>query len=108
MSAMGGRMDGLAVLDLFAGSGALGLEALSRGAAHATLVESAASAARVITEQVRVTQVVDLTSYYHTAAEAEADLGLASDLPTGVRARAILSIAESHEKNTRPRSILAF
>ena len=30
---------GLAVVDLFAGSGALGLEALSRGAAHATLVE---------------------------------------------------------------------
>ncbi len=32
-------LDGLAVLDLFAGSGALGLEALSRGAASATLVE---------------------------------------------------------------------
>lgn len=31
--------DGLAVLDLFAGSGALALEALSRGAARATLVE---------------------------------------------------------------------
>ncbi|MBT7126234.1 MAG: 16S rRNA (guanine(966)-N(2))-methyltransferase RsmD, partial [Gemmatimonadales bacterium] len=32
MSAMGGRFDGLSVLDLFSGSGALGLEALSRGA----------------------------------------------------------------------------
>lgn len=35
-------------LDLFAGSGAAGIEALSRGAAHATFVERDASAVRVI------------------------------------------------------------
>ena len=35
----GGVLPGGRVLDLFAGTGALGLEALSRGAAHATLVE---------------------------------------------------------------------
>ena len=35
-----GPIEGLDVLDLFAGSGALGLEALSRGAASATFVES--------------------------------------------------------------------
>ncbi len=34
-----GPLDGAVVLDLFAGSGALGIEALSRGAAHATFVE---------------------------------------------------------------------
>lgn len=34
-----GSFEGLRVLDLFAGSGALGLEALSRGAAHCTFVE---------------------------------------------------------------------
>ena len=34
-----GSFDGLAVADLFAGTGALGLEALSRGARHCTFVE---------------------------------------------------------------------
>lgn len=40
--------EGLAVLDLYAGSGALGLEALSRGASSALLVESDRRAAAVI------------------------------------------------------------
>jgi 16S rRNA (guanine966-N2)-methyltransferase len=43
-----GSFEGLRVLDGFAGSGALGLEALSRGAAHATFVESDAVATRVL------------------------------------------------------------
>ncbi|WP_067571658.1 16S rRNA (guanine(966)-N(2))-methyltransferase RsmD [Nocardia acidivorans] len=40
--------DDLRVLDLYAGSGALGLEALSRGASHALLVESDRKAAAII------------------------------------------------------------
>ena len=43
-----GPVDGASVLDLFAGSGALGLEALSRGAARAVFVESDADACRTI------------------------------------------------------------
>ena len=43
-----GPLDGLTVLDLFAGSGALGIEALSRGAAAATFVESDARAAALV------------------------------------------------------------
>lgn len=43
-----GPVNGAHVLDLFAGSGALGLEALSRGAASATFVESDRAAAETI------------------------------------------------------------
>lgn len=43
-----GDFDGLKVADLFAGSGALGLEALSRGAAHCLFVEQDAAAIRAI------------------------------------------------------------
>jgi 16S rRNA (guanine966-N2)-methyltransferase len=45
-----GDVSGLRVLDLFAGSGALGIEALSRGAASVTFVESDPRAASVIRE----------------------------------------------------------
>ena len=45
-------LDGLSVLDLYAGSGALGIEALSRGAASAVFVESDKSAANVIEKNI--------------------------------------------------------
>jgi 16S rRNA (guanine966-N2)-methyltransferase len=47
-SVLGDRVDGARVLDLFAGSGALGIEALSRGAVEATFVDSAPAAIRVV------------------------------------------------------------
>ncbi len=43
-----GPLEGAAVLDLFAGSGALGLEALSRGAASAVFVDAEPAACRAI------------------------------------------------------------
>jgi 16S rRNA (guanine966-N2)-methyltransferase len=43
-----GSFEGLRVADLYAGSGALGLEALSRGAAHATFVENDSKALAAI------------------------------------------------------------
>jgi len=49
-----GLVEGAAVLDLFAGTGALGIEALSRGAASAVFVESDARAARVIEQNLEV------------------------------------------------------
>jgi 16S rRNA (guanine966-N2)-methyltransferase len=47
-SILGERVRDARVLDLFAGSGALGLEALSRGAAEATFVDSAAAPVRAL------------------------------------------------------------
>jgi 16S rRNA (guanine966-N2)-methyltransferase len=45
---LGTRTAGARVLDLFAGSGALGLEALSRGASHVTFVEQDEAAVRAL------------------------------------------------------------
>jgi 16S rRNA (guanine966-N2)-methyltransferase len=52
VTAVRGGLAGAAVLDLYAGSGAVGLESLSRGAADVLLVESDARAARVIRENI--------------------------------------------------------
>ena len=43
-----GSLDGIRVMDLYAGSGAIGLEALSRGASHALLVEADRKAGQVV------------------------------------------------------------
>jgi 16S rRNA (guanine966-N2)-methyltransferase len=45
-----GTLEGARVLDLYAGSGAVGLEALSRGAAHVLLAEADPRAARTVRE----------------------------------------------------------
>jgi len=52
ISSIAGSLDGARVLDLYAGSGAVGLEALSRGAGHVLLVEQGARAVRVIKENI--------------------------------------------------------
>ena len=49
---MTGSLAGARVLDLYAGSGAVGLEALSRGAGHVLLVESGSRAAGVIRDNI--------------------------------------------------------
>jgi 16S rRNA (guanine966-N2)-methyltransferase len=51
---LGAQIEAAAVLDLFSGSGAVGLEALSRGASQAIFVEAHAPACRLIENNLRV------------------------------------------------------
>jgi 16S rRNA (guanine966-N2)-methyltransferase len=51
-SRLGPVFDGLKVLDLFAGTGALGLEALSRGASHVTFVDTGAESRGLIRDHI--------------------------------------------------------
>lgn len=65
-------LDGAKVLDAFAGSGALGIEALSRGAGEVTFLEKNTQAARVIRDnlkdlQIKADVVVTKASNYDSA-----------------------------------------
>lgn len=54
-----GDIEGLTVLDAYAGSGAFGLEALSLGAKHATFIEKSRPVAKIITSNI---EALDLAS----------------------------------------------
>jgi 16S rRNA (guanine966-N2)-methyltransferase len=78
-----GPVDGARVLDLFAGSGAMGLEALSRGAERAVFVEADAAAARAIKrnlDKLRLTGATVLRRDAVQALAAEAQAGRTYDL----------------------------
>jgi 16S rRNA (guanine(966)-N(2))-methyltransferase RsmD len=55
----GNQLEGMHVLDLFAGSGALGIEALSRGAAHVSFVEKSRPALESIRQNLTHTKFTD-------------------------------------------------
>jgi 16S rRNA (guanine966-N2)-methyltransferase len=58
-SSLGERVAGAVVLDLYAGTGALGIEALSRGAAEATFVDAARTSTKAVRENLERTSFTD-------------------------------------------------
>ncbi len=58
-SMLTGRITGAVVLDAFAGSGALGIEALSRGATHATFVDTSAASLQAVKTNLEKTHLQD-------------------------------------------------
>jgi 16S rRNA (guanine966-N2)-methyltransferase len=72
-----GPLDGAAVLDLYAGSGAMGLEALSRGAARAVFVEVDRDAVRTIERN------LDKLRLSATVLQQDAVTALATEAGTG-------------------------
>ena len=77
--AMLGPLDGELILDLFAGTGALGIEALSRGAGRAVFVERDGAAAAVLTENL-------------------AALGIAAEVGELRRGDALAALRGAHER----------
>src|SRR5580698_9071593 len=91
-------LSGLAVLDLYAGSGALGLEALSRGAASALFVESDQRTGAVITRNIETLGLAGatlrrgpVTAVLAAGASAPVDLVLA-DPPYDVASAEVDSV----------------
>ena len=58
-SSLGPSVRGARVLDLFAGTGATGIEALSRGARDAVFVDAGAGAVRAVRDNLRRTKLAD-------------------------------------------------
>ncbi len=76
-----GGVEGARVLDLFAGTGALGLEALSRGAVHVTAVDDGAKARALIRENVEKLRAMgEVKLYRRDATRLGENRGAAFDL----------------------------
>ncbi len=73
----GDPVTGARVIDLFAGTGALGLEALSRGAAHALFVEDGADARALIRDNVEALGVAGLCRIFRRDATKLGDVAAA-------------------------------
>ena len=109
------------ILDVFAGTGALGLEALSRGASHVTFIEADKKAAEILKQNAIVLGVFEQVRIYNTKAEkidfdSPFDIVIADppyeyfhDLPLSVLARLAKTAREyfvlSHPSDFDPHAI---
>ncbi len=59
-------IEGREVLDLFAGSGQMGLEAVSRGAASATFIDKSKDAAKIITQNIEKTKLSEFCRLFNS------------------------------------------
>jgi 16S rRNA (guanine966-N2)-methyltransferase len=75
-SSLGEEVVRARMLDLFAGTGAVGIEALSRGAAHATFVDASAAATRSIRENLERTGMGDRATVLRRDARRAAAAGM--------------------------------
>jgi|JI10StandDraft_1071094.scaffolds.fasta_scaffold325210_2 16S rRNA (guanine966-N2)-methyltransferase len=72
-SMLGDLVVGTKVLDLFAGSGSLGLESLSRGASHATFVDQNRNACSIITENIKKARLTEASTVKQAPIERALD-----------------------------------
>ena len=108
-----GPVDGLRVLDLYAGSGALGLEALSRGAESATFVESARPALAAIRANVDATgeeaEIVasDAITWLRAAGDGKRTFDLVfCDPPYDAAARIAQSLSDLLPRVAAPQALI--
>ncbi|MEI9992579.1 MAG: 16S rRNA (guanine(966)-N(2))-methyltransferase RsmD [Rhizomicrobium sp.] len=104
-NAFGFELDGAKVVDLFAGTGALGLEALSRGASFALFVDDSAESRALIRANVETLNLTGATKIWRRDATALGPLGAGAGGPftlafldapyrKGLSEKALASLAE--------------
>jgi 16S rRNA (guanine966-N2)-methyltransferase len=108
-----GPLDGRHVLDLYAGSGALGIEALSRGAESATFVESARPALAAIRANLDATgekgevAASDVIDWLRANAEGQRAFDLVfCDPPYDAAARMVQPLSELLPRVTAPQALI--
>lgn len=96
--ALGDPLDDGIVLDLFSGTGALGLEALSRGAAHATFVDDGRKSLSILDQNIRMLGVADRSAVIRRSALR---------LPTASQAASLIFLDPPYGKGLGAKALTA-